>query len=227
MCIFASLICLLLFFFSSRRRHTRYWRDWSSDVCSSDLHGCMVLSCIGGNWPGMTIGTAPHASFWLLVTEDANTENIIEEYNWDAGAEFADSVGADIISTSLAYTTFDHADQNHSYADMNGRTTPACHAAEIAAEKGIHVIAAAGNSGGTNDPWHFIGTPADADSILAIGAVDPSRKLAAFSSKGPASDGRIKPDIADQGQWTTVIDPVFSANDLNITANGTSFATPI
>src|ERR1035437_2648171 len=199
----------------------------SPNVYQDHFHGCMVLSCIGGNWPGMTIGTAPHASFWLLVTEDANTENIIEEYNWDAGAEFADSVGADIISTSLGYTTFDHADQNHSYADMNGRTTPASHAAEIAAEKGILVIAAAGNSGGTNDPWHFIGTPADADSILAIGAVDPSRKLAAFSSKGPASDGRIKPDIADQGQWTTVIDPVFSANDLNITANGTSFATPI
>jgi len=199
----------------------------SQNVFQDHYHGCMVLSCIGSNWSGTMIGTAPHANFWLLVTEDAYTENIIEEYNWDAGAEFADSVGADIISTSLGYTTFDHPDQNHTYADMNGRTTPCAKAATIAAEKGILVIAAAGNSGGNNDPWHFIGTPADADSILAIGAVDPSRNLASFSSKGPASDGRIKPDIADQGQWTTVIDPDNPNGSLNTSANGTSFATPI
>lgn len=199
----------------------------SQNVFQDHYHGCMVLSCIGSNWPGTMIGTAPHASFWLLVTEDANTENIIEEYNWDVGAEFADSVGADIISTSLGYTTFDHHDQDHTYADMNGRTTPASHAAEIAAEKGILVVASAGNSGSRNDPWHFIGTPADADSILAIGAVDPSRNLAAFSSKGPSADGRIKPDVADQGQWTTVIDPDNSNGSLNNYANGTSFSAPI
>jgi serine protease AprX len=198
------------------------------NVYEDHYHGCMVLSCMGGNFPGTMVGTAPHASFWLIVTEDVYTENIVEEYNWDRGAEFSDSVGADIISTSLGYTQFDSSTfistENQTYADMNGRTTPAAIAASIAAEKGILVCAAAGNDGQSS--WHFIGTPADADSILAVGATSNTGVYAGFSSKGPSSDG-VKPDVADQGLGTTVIDPTNSTGSLNIYASGTSFATPI
>ena len=197
----------------------------NNDVYQDHWHGCMVLSLMGGNWPGMIVGTAPHASYWLIVTEDANSENVIEEYNWASGAEFADSVGVDIITTSLGYTQFDHSEQNHSFADMNGHTTTCAKAAAIAAERGILVLAAAGNDG--NNAWHHISTPADADSILAVGAVDASRNYATFSSVGYSSDGRVKPDVADQGAGTTVMDPVWSANSLNTNGNGTSFATPI
>ena len=197
----------------------------NNDVYQDHWHGCMVLSLMGGNWPGMIVGTAPHANYWLIVTEDANTENVIEEYNWASGAEFADSVGVDIITTSLGYTQFDHSDQNHTYSDLNGHITIAAKAATMAAERGILVLAAAGNDG--NQAWHHISTPADADSILAVGAVDASRNYATFSSVGYSSDGRVKPDVADQGAGTTIMDPIWSANSLNTSGNGTSFATPI
>jgi serine protease AprX len=201
--------------------------DAYNDVYEDHYHGCMVLSCIAANLPGEMVGTAPHASFWLIITEDVATENIIEEYNWASGAELADSAGADIISTSLGYMLFDNPDQNPTYADMNGRWSPASRAATIAAEKGILVCAAAGNDA-QNSFWNHIGSPADADSILAVGAVDASGTYANFSSIGPSSDGRIKPDVATQGAGTTVMTPIWAPPDsLNTSANGTSFATPI
>ncbi len=199
----------------------------SNNVYTDHYHGTMVLSLMGGNEPGMLVGTAPHASYFLIITEDADHENIIEEYNWASGAEFADSLGADIITTSLGYTTFDHADQDHTYLDMDGKTTPCAKAAKIAATKGILVCAAAGNDG-NNSSWNHIGTPADADSIITVGAVDKASVYAAFSSVGPSADGRIKPDVATQGQGTTVMDPLgWGKNGLITNGNGTSFATPI
>ncbi len=193
-----------------------------TSVYEDDGHGCMVLSCIAANLPGQMIGTGPHANFWLIRTEDAPTENIIEEYTWAMGAEFADSVGADIISSSLGYTRFDHTDQDHTYSDMTGRICPSTKAATVASERGILVIVAEMNEG--DHFFHFVGAPADADSILAIGAVDYLGNYVSFSSKGPSYDGRVKPDVADQGLSSTVILP---ATGTVGTSSGTSFATPI
>ena len=188
-------------------------------------HGMEVLSTIGSNIPGSFVGTAPKASFWLLRTEDVATEHIIEEYNWDAGAEFADSAGADIISTSLGYTYFINptAGENHTYADMNGHTTPCAISANTAFSKGMLVIASAGNSGSPGDPWHYIGTPADADSALAVGAVDISGNYAPFSSAGPSSDGDVKPNVAAVGEGSTIATTTGGVGG----GNGTSFACPI
>ncbi|MFI5219677.1 MAG: S8 family serine peptidase, partial [Bacteroidia bacterium] len=172
---------------------TRDFVDNETNVYDNSSHGSMVLSIIGGNWPGNIVGTAPHAKFWLLRSEDAATEYLIEEYNWAEAAEFADSVGADVINSSLGYTEFDDPAHNHTYNDMDGNTAPSTRAADFAAKKGMIVCNSAGNSG--NDPWNFIGAPADADSILAIGAVDDLENYASFSSNGPTSDGRVKPDV--------------------------------
>ena len=191
-----------------------------SNVFEEDTHGMCVLSTMGGNMNGTLVGTAPKASFWLLRSEVAATENMIEEYNWVAAAEFADSVGADIITSSLGYTTFDNPAQNQTYADMNGRTAVCSVAATIAAEKGIVVLVAAGNSGATN--WHYIGAPADADSILSVGAVNGSGVKASFSSFGPTVDQRVKPDVMAVGANAIIAKPNGGINP----ANGTSFATP-
>ncbi len=184
-------------------------------------HGTMCLSDMAANLPGQIIGTAPKASYYLLRTEEAATEYIIEEDNWVAGAEYADSVGADIISTSLYYEQFDDASQNHTYADMDGRTTVCAKAAIFTARVGMLTFACAGNSG--TSAWFYIGSPADADSILAVGAVDASGNLANFSSRGPSADGRIKPDISAMGVSAIVV----NSSGTVTTASGTSFATPL
>ena len=185
-------------------------------------HGMEVLSVMGANTSGVIIGTAPRAKDWLLRSEDASSENIIEEYNWASAAEFADSVGADVINSSLGYTTFDKPWMGHTYADMNGRTCPASIAATIAAEKGMIVCNAAGNS--AQSSWHYIGAPADADSILTVGSVnDIGNYSAGFSSTGPTSDGRIKPTVATQGEGTETV----RTNGSVQPGNGTSFATPV
>lgn len=184
-------------------------------------HGMNVLSCMGGNLPGSLVGTAPKASYWLIRTEDAASESIQEEINWLVGAEFADSVGADIINSSLGYSVFDDSTTDHTYADMDGNTTIITKAADWAAARGIFVVSSAGNSGGP--PWYKITAPADADSILTVGAVDASGNITNFSSRGPTSDGRIKPNTVAQGGAA-----VTAANGGGITMNnGTSFSSPI
>ena len=137
---------------------------------SMHTHGTSVLSTMGANLPGQIVGTAPHASFWLIRTEVAWYEAPVEEYNWAAGAEFADSIGADIINSSLGYTTFNDMIFNHTHADMNGNTTPVTRAADLATSRGMMVVNSAGNDG--DKPWHYIGAPADGDSVLTIGAVN-------------------------------------------------------
>ena len=184
-------------------------------------HGMMVLSTIGGNMPGQIIGTAPKASFWLLRSEDATSESLMEEYYWVNAAEFADSVGADVINSSLGYTEFDNPAENHTYADMDGNTTPVTIGADMAAQKGILVVNSAGNSG--SDAWHYIGAPADGDSVFSIGAVDPQGFYAFFSSTGPTYDGRIKPNIVSQGSPAAVAD----LSDGVSFGSGTSFSSPI
>ncbi len=195
--------------------------DNDSVVFDEATHGMSVLSCIGGNIPGSLVGTAPKASFLLLRSEDAPTENIIEEYNWNAAAEYADSVGADIISSSLGYTTFDNAYWDHEYIDLDGNHTPVTIAADIAASKGILVINSAGNSG--SSAWHYIGAPADGDSVLAVGAVDQFGHFASFSSFGPSADGNVKPNVAAKGAASSVADALGGVSY----SNGTSFACPI
>jgi serine protease AprX len=186
-------------------------------------HGMMVLSTMGGNLPGQIVGTAPKASYWLLRSEDArnNDEYLMEEYYWVNAAEFADSVGADVINSSLGYTEFDNPDENHTYADMDGNTTPITIGADMAAKKGILVVNSAGNS--AYDPWHYVGAPADGDSVLSIGAVDPQGNYAPFSSTGPTYDGRIKPNIAAQGAPAAVADLSGGV----VFGSGTSFSSPI
>lgn len=193
----------------------------TSNLYNEHYHGTMVLSTIGGYSESKLIGTAPHAKFWLIRTENANLEQIYEEYAWAAGAEFADSAGVDIINSSLGYSTFDVINQNHTYTDLNGNTTPITKAANIASSKGIVVVVSAGNEG--DDPWHFISAPADSPTVLTVGATDKYGNIAYFSSVGPTSDNRIKPDICAMGQAAVVANP----NGIFSLANGTSFSAPI
>lgn len=184
-------------------------------------HGTNVLSTMAGYLPNLYLGTAPSASYYLLETEDGQAETLSEEYSWLAGAEYADSVGADLINSSLGYTTFDIPIWDHTYADMDGNTTICSKAADLAASKGILVCNSAGNSG--NSSWRYLGAPSDADSILGVGAVDSSRIKAIFSSWGPSADQEIKPNVSTMGQDAALL----STGGNPITGNGTSFSSPI
>jgi hypothetical protein len=184
-------------------------------------HGMMVLSVMGGNLPGEIVGTAPGASYYLIRTEDATAEYLLEEYYWIEGAEFADSVGADIINSSLGYTTFDNPLANHTYEDMDGQTCPVTLGADLAVGKGLIVCNSAGNY--ANGLWLYVGAPADGDSVLSIGAVDGSGNWASFSSIGPTYDGRIKPDIVAVGSGTVIASPSGGI----WYGSGTSFSSPI
>ena len=192
-----------------------------STVFEDHPHGMNVLSVMGANLSGELVGTAPGASYWLLRSEQTGSENLVEEDNWVAAAEFADSVGADIINSSLGYTTFDNSALSHSYTDLDGNTTRITQGADIAASKGMLVVNSAGNSG--NDPWHYIGAPADGDSVLTVGAVNEYEQYASFSSTGPTADGRIKPNVTAQGSPAAVQ----STNGSITFGNGTSFSAPI
>jgi serine protease AprX len=206
---------------------TRDFVDGGNSVYEDDTHGAAVLSCMAAIRPNIILGSAPMADYWLLRTEDNASafplnESPSEEYNWIRGAEFADSVGVDILTTSLGYTTFDKSQYNHTYSHLDGKTSPMSIAATMAARKGMLVLNAAGNEGG--GAWQFIGIPADADSIITVGAIDSLQNVASFSSKGPTADGRIKPDLMSRGvsAWVS-----FAADGSCVAGNGTSFSTPI
>lgn len=200
---------------------TRDFVEGNDGVYAYSSHGMAVLSTMAAHLPGVMVGTAPKASYLLLRTEDVTSEFPIEEHNWIAGAEFADSCGADILNTSLGYTDFDDEAYNYVYSDMDGRTTPSALGSVMAARKGILVVTSAGNMG--NSPWQFISTPADADSVLAIGAVNANGEGASFSSIGPSADGRVKPNVCAQGQQAIVANTGGTVEP----SNGTSFAGPI
>ena len=194
--------------------------DGDMQVYDADSHGMKVLSTMAGFIPGQLLGTAPKASYWLLRSEQASTEYIIEEHNWVVAAEFADSVGADMIYSSLGYSDFDDPSTSHTYKDLNGNTTLITRAADIAASKGILVVTSAGNEGFSQ--WKYISAPADADSILAIGAIMPDGRRAYFSSYGPTADQRIKPDVCAIGLPSIVS----GTNGLVSSSSGTSFSAP-
>jgi len=192
-----------------------------SDIFETHYHGMSVLSCMGGNVPGELIGTARKAQYWLLRSEDDNSEYLIEEDNWVVAAEFADSIGVDIINSSLGYYEFDDPAMNHTYTDMDGNTTRVTKAANIAVSKGIVVFSSAGNEG--NDPWKYIIAPSDGDKVIGVGATNALGVAAPFTSFGPASDGEIKPNASALG-WGTYLQQ--SHGGLGF-SNGTSFSSPV
>lgn len=184
-------------------------------------HGMSVLSTIAGYIDNQFIGTAPDAKFYLFISEDSVNETPLEESLWVEAAEKADSLGVDVINTSLGYTTFDNSNYNYTYADMDGKTTFISRGAEIAFSRGMIVVNSAGNEG--NVAWHFINAPADAASVLSIGAVNAAGVIANFSSFGPTADNRIKPDVCAQGAGVYIINTSGSI----ATSNGTSFSSPV
>lgn len=193
----------------------------STNFYTGNYHGMAVLSTIGGYLDNEFIGTAPDAEFYLFISEDTANETPLEESLWVEAAERADSLGVDVINTSLGYTTFDNPNYDYVYADMDGQTTFISRGAEIAFSRGMIVVNSAGNSG--NNAWHYIGAPADASSVLSIGAVDALGVIASFSSYGPTADGRIKPDVCAQGADVYIIN---SSGNI-ATSNGTSFSSPV
>lgn len=200
---------------------TKDFVDENSDIYAEDRHGMYVLSTIVGCLSERYLGSAPNASCWLLRTEEDSTESLLEIDNWVAAVEFADSAGVDAITSSLGYSQFDDTSTNFTYQDLNGKTARNSIVATIAAQKGILVLNSAGNEG--NSSWHYITMPSDADNILTVGSVDAARQKSSFSSFGPTSDGRIKPEVCAMGSLAALInyegEPFYG--------NGTSFSTPI
>jgi hypothetical protein len=193
----------------------------TKDVYRYDEHGTEVLSVIAAS-SGTYTGGAHQASFYLYVTEEGPTEYRVEEYNWLFAAERADSAGVDIISSSLGYSTFDDKTMNYDKTtDLDGKKAVITKAATLAIERGIVVICSAGNEG--NNSWGTITPPADADGIIAVGSVTSTGARSNFSSRGPTSDNRIKPDVVAMGSGVSVIRP----NGTNGYASGTSLAAPI
>lgn len=191
---------------------------FDNSVNEDDAHGMFVLSTMAANWPGKMVGTAPRASFWLLRTENAATEYPIEEHNWVVGAEFADSAGADMISSSLGYNTFDDASFDHNYPDFYKNRTMVSKGATTAAQKGLIVMNSAGNEG--NSSWKYLVFPADSDSVCAVAAVTQAGTVASFSSYG--YPGKVKPNIASVGAGTVLA----GFSNSPVTGNGTSYANP-
>lgn len=192
-----------------------------ADIYAESSHGMSVLSCMGMNCPNVMIGTAPEASYWLLRSEDEYSESLVEQDYWAAAIEFADSVGVDVVNTSLGYYAFDDESKNYRYRDLDGKFALMSRQAARAADKGMVVVCSAGNSG--DDSWKKITPPADADNVLTVGAVDKKGMLAPFSSIGNTADGRVKPDVVAVGLRADVM-----GTDGNLRrANGTSFASPI
>lgn len=183
-------------------------------------HGTQILSTISGNIPNNYVGTAPEAEVALYITEDITSEKPIELDNFLAAAERADSIGADIISSSLGYNYFDSPSPSLTYANLNGQTTIAAKAVNIATEKGIVCVISAGNEGGNS--WNYILTPGDADSALTIGSVSINKIPAGNSGFGPNSAGVQKPDVCALGNPGAVL----SSGPNPIYINGTSIATP-
>jgi subtilisin family serine protease len=197
--------------------------EQGQDAPYQDFHGTAVLSIIGGFWPGKIIGPAYAADYALAKTEYVPTETRIEEDNWVAAVEWADSLGTDVISTSLGYRDFDDGFA-YQYSDLDGRTMVTSKAATMAVEKGIVVVASAGNEG-NNPEWPYITSPADGIGVIAAGAVDALGRRASFSSIGPTFDGRIKPDLMAMG-----VGNAFAQSDDSLGikfGNGTSFSAPL
>ncbi|MDO9152832.1 MAG: S8 family serine peptidase [Paludibacter sp.] len=206
---------------SGRLLGTKDIAEPNSNIYALDTHGANVLSIMTGNLPAQYLGTAPHASFWLIRTEVVPTEYLVETDFWVSGIEFADSVGVDVVNSSLGYTQYDDPTMNFTYADMNGLVSRASRAATIAAEKGIIVCTSAGNEG--TRAWRYISSPADADKILSVGSVTSTGSASSFSSYGPTYDERIKPEVCAMGSSTAYI----FHSGVPTWGSGTSYSSPV
>jgi subtilisin family serine protease len=216
-----SMPSLITLIDEGRILETRNYVDTNSIYRLNSSHGMSVLSIMAGQWDGFLVGTAPHASYLLCTTENSDQETRIEEIAWIEAAEYADSLGVDVINTSLGYSDFDGLIYDYSYRDMDGRGSYISKAASHAASRGMILCNSAGNEG--NDPWYYITAPADATDILAVGAVDSTNLIAPFSSRGPSYDARIKPDITAMGSRTGIQ----YRNGAVGRGNGTSYASPV
>ena len=199
---------------------TRNFTNDGKEIYQSGNHGTHVLSTMAGYVEGEFAGSAIQASYYLFQTEDNRYEYPIEEVNWLAAAEYADSLGTDIITSSLIYSTFDSTFLDHNHQQLNGKTAIISRAAMMSAQKGILVINSAGNYG--EGPWRKIAFPADVDGVITVGAVDEDGLMANFSSQGYTVDGRVKPDITAVGYQAAAINP----QDEIVKVNGTSFSAP-
>lgn len=195
-------------------------RNGASSVFRTDTHGTGALSLLASYDPSQLVGGAYAANYILCITEDVDSEFRIEEYNWVRAAEFADSLGVQIINSSLGYNTFDDPEMNYGKEDLDGNTAVISRGAGMAAEKGILVVSSSGNEG--NIRWQTITVPADAKGILAVGAINNQFTKAGFSSIGPSSDGRIKPELVAYGSGVTLWRQVEGTS----LSSGTSFSAP-
>lgn len=207
-------------FAEGRVPHVYDFVNQDLSVFDEDNHGTNVFSVLAARQPGLIKGSAWQSTFLLARTETIFSETTQEESNWIQAMEWADSLGARVIQSSLGYNKFDGG-LGYTYSDLDGQTTLISRAASIAASKGIAVVVSAGNEG--SNSWSFVTVPADADSILAVGSVDNMGIRSGFSSVGPTADGRIKPDVMAMGGSTAII--TTSGNISN--SSGTSFASPI
>ena len=194
---------------------------YQGDNPTDSNHGIKVLSCMATSQSNTFVGTAPNAKYWLLRSENPASEFPVEEDYWVAAAEYADSIGVDLINTSLGYSWFDKPAENLVYEQIDGKTTFITRGADMAASKGIFVVGSAGNEGAKT--WRHITVPGDAASILTVGAIRADSTITSFSSRGPTYDSRIKPDVVALGDQVPLID-----QNGNIgTDSGTSMSSPI
>ena len=201
---------------------TKDFVDGDQWVYQSSTHGTNVWSTMAANTPGLMVGTAPDANYYLFRTEDTQDEFPIEEFNWVIAMEYADSVGVEVINSSLGYSVFRDKKMSYSYQDMNGSGTYIAQGARIATQKGLLIVNAAGNDG--NKEWHYLFAPADVTDVLTVGSVDEKRDKADFSGWGPTVDGRLKPDVAALGVRATMVSIVTYGISYS---NGTSYSSPI
>ncbi|MBN1927742.1 MAG: S8 family peptidase, partial [Prolixibacteraceae bacterium] len=193
-----------------------------NNIYRGHYHGTMVLSTMAVNQPGEYIGTAPAASYWLMRSEDAAYEYPAEEDYWVVAVEYADSLGCDVVNTSLGYTIFDYSGFNHTYEEFNGDSIRMAKAANLAVDKGMVLVCSAGNSG--NDPWYYISAPSEAKNVLSLAAVNGSGEITGFSSRGFSEpDFPPKPDISTMGSATRIVNPEGEYQN----GSGTSFSSPI
>jgi hypothetical protein len=192
-----------------------------STVFAFSNHGTHVLSIMAAFDSSIFVGPAPDANYYLFRTEDVSSETHLEEYNWLRAAEMADSLGVDVINSSLGYTVFDEGELDYEYSNMDGNQTVVTQAADWAASKGILVVNSNGNY--AQNGWTYMGAPADGDSVLAVGAVDSLGMIAPFSSLGPTYDGRIKPNVSARGAATALVSVW---NNVQY-GNGTSYSGPL
>lgn len=195
-------------------------RPWNTEVFIDNQHGTNVLSLIAANEPGKLVSGAYDADYILVITEEVATEYRVEEFNWVRGAEYADSLGVDIINSSVGYWDFDDPSTNYTIEDLDGKTAIITRGATIAAQKGILIVNSVGNYGGRGTS--SLVAPADAEGILSIGSVNTDLSRSGFSSQGPTGDGRLKPELVAFGASPVLI----RSNGTPGASSGTSFSAP-